>query len=184
MAYVSWSVVFGEQPSAAKWNILGTNDASFNDGTGITSLGSPSKIVFSGAKVTKSTTQSITTSVATAVSFNTETYDTESYHDNVTNNTRFTMPRTGYYLWTYQQNWNGGFGGSNTRIIANLYKNGSIDHEIFDGATAVTGEPSFTWSDVIRLSTNDYLEVDAFQASGGTLLLAAITSFSIVLLGT
>lgn len=37
MAYASWSVVFGEQPSAAKWNILGTNDASFNDGTGIAS---------------------------------------------------------------------------------------------------------------------------------------------------
>lgn len=35
MAYQSWSVVFGEQPSAAKWNILGSNDASFNDGTGI-----------------------------------------------------------------------------------------------------------------------------------------------------
>lgn len=35
MAYQSWSVVFGEQPSAAKWNILGTNDASFNDGSGI-----------------------------------------------------------------------------------------------------------------------------------------------------
>lgn len=35
MAYTAWSVVFGEQPSAAKWNILGTNDASFNDGTGI-----------------------------------------------------------------------------------------------------------------------------------------------------
>lgn len=34
MAYSSWSVVFGEQPSAAKWNILGNNDASFNDGTG------------------------------------------------------------------------------------------------------------------------------------------------------
>lgn len=30
MAYSSWSVVFGEQPSAAKWNILGTNDAQFN----------------------------------------------------------------------------------------------------------------------------------------------------------
>lgn len=29
MAYQSWSVVFGEQPSAAKWNILGTNDARF-----------------------------------------------------------------------------------------------------------------------------------------------------------
>lgn len=29
MAYSSWSVVFGEIPSAAKWNILGTNDAHF-----------------------------------------------------------------------------------------------------------------------------------------------------------
>lgn len=37
MAYAAWSVTFGEQPSAAKWNILGTNDASFNDGTGIAS---------------------------------------------------------------------------------------------------------------------------------------------------
>jgi hypothetical protein len=35
MAYTSFAVVFGEQPSAAKWNILGTNDASFNDGTGL-----------------------------------------------------------------------------------------------------------------------------------------------------
>lgn len=35
MAYASWSVVANEQPSASKWNILGTNDASFNDGTGI-----------------------------------------------------------------------------------------------------------------------------------------------------
>lgn len=30
MAYTSWSVAFGEQPSAAKWNILGTNDAYFD----------------------------------------------------------------------------------------------------------------------------------------------------------
>jgi hypothetical protein len=35
MAYQLWSVVFGEQPSASKWNILGTNDAGFNDGTAI-----------------------------------------------------------------------------------------------------------------------------------------------------
>lgn len=35
MSYQVWSVVFGEQPSASKWNILGTNDAGFNDGTAI-----------------------------------------------------------------------------------------------------------------------------------------------------
>lgn len=35
MAYAAWSVVAFETPTAAKWNILGTNDASFHDGTGI-----------------------------------------------------------------------------------------------------------------------------------------------------
>lgn len=33
MAYTAWSVVFGEQPTAAKWNQLGANDAGFKDGT-------------------------------------------------------------------------------------------------------------------------------------------------------
>lgn len=35
MAYNAWSVVAFEQPSAAKWNILGANDAGFADGTNI-----------------------------------------------------------------------------------------------------------------------------------------------------
>lgn len=38
MAYTAWSVVFGEQPTAAKWNQLGTNDAGFKDGTNIDNL--------------------------------------------------------------------------------------------------------------------------------------------------
>lgn len=33
MAYTAWSVVFGEQPTAAKWNQLGTNDAGLRDGS-------------------------------------------------------------------------------------------------------------------------------------------------------
>lgn len=33
--YTAWSVVFGEQPTAAKWNQLGTNDAGFKDGSNI-----------------------------------------------------------------------------------------------------------------------------------------------------
>lgn len=34
MAYASWSVTLNEQPSAAKWNILGTNDSYFNSTIG------------------------------------------------------------------------------------------------------------------------------------------------------
>lgn len=73
MAYQSWSVVFGEQPSASKWNILGTNDASFNDGTGIGNNAittakiiaeavTPAKIKMTGAAsaTTDTNTQTIT----------------------------------------------------------------------------------------------------------------------------
>lgn len=33
MSYAPWSVIAGEQPTTSKWNILGTNDAGFNDGS-------------------------------------------------------------------------------------------------------------------------------------------------------
>jgi hypothetical protein len=33
--YVLWSVTAGEQPTTAKWNLLGSNDASFNAGNGL-----------------------------------------------------------------------------------------------------------------------------------------------------
>ena len=32
--YAAWSVIAGEQPTTAKWNILGSNDSSFNTGVG------------------------------------------------------------------------------------------------------------------------------------------------------
>ena len=35
MSYTAWSVVFGEQPTAAKWNQLGANDAGFKDMTNV-----------------------------------------------------------------------------------------------------------------------------------------------------
>jgi len=67
MAYSAWSVVFGEQPSAAKWNILGTNDASFNDGTGIASLAITTAKLNTGAVTSvKQTAHYYQANVATA----------------------------------------------------------------------------------------------------------------------
>lgn len=49
MAYTAWSVVFGEQPSAAKWNQLGANDALFYSFLGDTATGFPVQIVGNSA---------------------------------------------------------------------------------------------------------------------------------------
>lgn len=68
MAYASWSVVFAEQPSAAKWNILGTNDAAFNNGTGIPSSGAiRSYVVTSETTASTSFTDLATVQNVTAV---------------------------------------------------------------------------------------------------------------------
>ena len=65
MAYASWSVVFGEQPSTAKWNILGTNDAGFNDGSGIaTNAITAAKLATSAIYLGNITTGDSTTSSA------------------------------------------------------------------------------------------------------------------------
>ena len=78
MAYQSWSVVFSEQPSTAKWNILGTNDASFNDGTGIgtgailpSSLSSTSIKGATGINVSPLTSTSATDVAGSSVTFTT-----------------------------------------------------------------------------------------------------------------
>jgi hypothetical protein len=79
MAYASWSVVFGEQPSASKWNILGTNDASFNDGTGISdgvltasklasTISASNQVLTAGTTASTSYTATLTGSSAPAAS--------------------------------------------------------------------------------------------------------------------
>lgn len=53
--------------------------------------------VFSGARVTTAG-GTITSTTAVTVDWNGETYDTDTYHDNVTNNSRLTAPTTSKYL--------------------------------------------------------------------------------------
>lgn len=65
MAYQSWSVVAGEIPTAAKWNILGTNDSSFNDGTGIgTGAIGSTKLNLTGSQAAVVLTSQTTTSTS------------------------------------------------------------------------------------------------------------------------
>ena len=52
---------------------------------------------FSGCRVTKGTPGNFPTS-NTAVTFDTEDYDTDAYHDTGSNTSRLTAPTTGYYV--------------------------------------------------------------------------------------
>ena len=51
-------------------------------------------------RIRQSSGQSITLNTLTALNFDTEDFDTDTMHDNVTNNTRITFATTGKYLVT------------------------------------------------------------------------------------
>jgi len=85
MAYTSWSVVYGEQPSAAKWNILGTNDASFNNGTGFSNgaIGSVNASLAAGIVC------QVVNTVSTAVNTGTTTIPLDDTIPQITEGTEF-----------------------------------------------------------------------------------------------
>lgn len=123
--------------SSADWKITG--------GGGVT---------FSGCRVTKSAVQSIGTT-ATAVTFDTETFDTDGYHDNVTNNSRLTVSSTAYYRIE------GGFStDANAVTRAQVKLNGTtIIADLSTGNTGASLHNGTNLSFVYSLTASDYIEL-------------------------
>jgi hypothetical protein len=124
---------------------------------------------FSGVRLTKSAPQTIATSTNTVLTFDTETYDTDSYHSTVTNTSRITIPsgKTGYYNVIASCIW--AFNSGSYRNL-HIYKNGSNLTHI------LTGDPGTTYPnvnmlivDALYLTAGDYIEMNVFQATGGNL---------------
>ena len=135
MTYAAWSVVFGEQPSAAKWNILGTNDSSFNDSTGINLQynnlsGFSNPYQFSAYRNAAINTGS---NAFAKIIFDTELYDT---NNNFATGT-YTIPVSGFYHFE----WGGQVTstGASQAIITSLYKNGT---EIRRGSRVISSATS------------------------------------------
>lgn len=160
MAYASWSVVFGEQPSAAKWNILGTNDASFNDGTGIataaiTSLKLSTTIA---CRAYRNAAATVTGGGgADKISLDATSYNIGSYFD--TANGRFVAPVTGYY----QVNASVRLAAVNTNgiVAIHIYANGASYCNNNTGGTVNAQEFGAVITDVVYVSAGQYIELYA-----------------------
>jgi hypothetical protein len=167
---------------------VGTNGQVLTaDSTVATGLAwaTPAASGYVGVGVTKSADQSIPNATYTAVTWDGEDWDTNTYHDNSTNNSRVTIPsgKAGKYLVTVNLNYaSNGTGG--IRLL-NIYKNG-----------VATGDNNFQTSSVFNtaavrsvvmdLAVNDYIQAYAYQDCGGALNLKASsqgTSMQVTYLG-
>ena len=170
---------------------VGTNGqvltADSTAATGLKWATAASGSTFVGSSVYKTGgTQSISTATATAITFNAESYDTDAFHDNSTNNTRLTVPtgKGGYYL----VNGSISFVGNATGLRgAYLYKNGAVQNYVALIATSgAAANTMVTFSYAIKLVAADYVELYAYQSSGGNLQVddkITDTTFAISYLG-
>lgn len=119
------------------------------------------------AVVNTATTQTIATSTYTALTFNSELFDTNNFHDNSTNTSRLTATFAGKYQINHSNQW--GLNAAGQRAAA-IYKNGSTFAyfpSILGSAGIYVGN---TISYVVDLAVNDYIEIFAYQTSGGNLV--------------
>jgi len=143
----------------------------------------PAAPSFVGCSLVASADTTIATGTLTAVAWNTEDFDTDGFHDNVTNNSRITIPsgKAGKYQVNAMIRWDDNATAQREILI---YKNGAVIKQF--SMAANNQYPSINLCVILNLSVSDYLQVYAYQTSGGTRNLypsGAQGHFSVGLLG-
>jgi hypothetical protein len=128
-----------------------------------------SAVAFSGALVAITANQSINDATPTFIAFNTETYDTDSYHDNATNPTRLTIPDDGWYVVAGSAVFaSNATGYRRLQIFLNgigfVGRPAALQNAVSGIATSIS-----VTSAAVFLSAGDYLEFEVTQTSGGAL---------------
>src|SRR5215471_5910415 len=123
------------------------------------------------ASATKSADQSIANGTWTLISWDTETFDTDTIHDTVTNNDRLTCKTAGLYMIGFNANWFANTTGiravqiqKNTEALPGVGIAGKSDSAPSTGITAPYNAVGF-----VQLAVNDYICITVYQNSGGAL---------------
>jgi hypothetical protein len=125
-------------------------------------------IVPAACSVRKSGTQSIPHDSSTAVTFDVEDFDTDTMHDNAVNQSRITINTAGIYIISGLVGFAPTAGGGVRE--ASIRKNGASTYLSLAKYVALTSTENFVQVAVIaNLAVNDYVELYAYQSSGGAI---------------
>lgn len=173
MAYTAWSVVYGEQPTAAKWNQLGENDAGFKNGANIDDDAIQERHIADDAvqsshidgdsfyrfRATKTANQTCSAGFQ-KVTFNSVVRGTFS-----TAGSRFTAPVAGdYSIHAAVQILQATAGNVDDAVF--IYKNGTAFSR--GGNVNGTAYPALLIDDVVPMAAGDYLEIWVRIKTAGT----------------
>lgn len=137
----------------------------------LTTTGWRAASVAIGCRVYHSVNQAITTATFTALAFNSERFDTDAIHSTVTNNSWLTCTVAGKYLITGQY----AFAANATGLrIISIRLNGATYIAEASFAPVSGTETEVFLTTVYDLAVGDYVELIAYQTSGGNLNVEAI----------
>jgi hypothetical protein len=136
--------------------------------TGLKWAAPASGSTFVGCSVYNSAAQTISNAVLTAITFNSENFDTDGFHSTSSNTSRITVPsgKGGYYLLVANTNW---VQNANNQRNNYFYKNGAkiYQQDFEQGGSLVY--PGFGYSVITEGAVGDYFEWYVLQDTGGNL---------------
>ena len=149
---------------------IGSTGQVLTVAAGIPSWATPASTTptFVGCSLTKTANQSTSNATATAITFDSELKDTDAFHSTSSNTSRITIPtgKAGMYLITGQINW-----ASNATGVRDgaIYKNGVVMTQAFVQPATNGAWSASSVSQIQELAVGDYIELFAYQTSGGAL---------------
>jgi hypothetical protein len=120
-----------------------------------------------GARVYNNATISIPNGVTTYLTFNSERFDTDTIHDTVTNNSRLTCKTAGKYIIVGHVRFFSNQTG--TMRLASIRLNGATEIARHSQSPAIVPNVEMSVTTIYDLAVNDYVELGAYQDSGGAL---------------
>jgi hypothetical protein len=153
---------------------IGTTGQVLTVSGGVPSWATPSAAApaFAGCSVYNSASFSISSGVDTTLTWNSEFFDTNAFHDTSTNTDRITIP-TGYggkYQISVANRWEAN--GTGNRNMT-LFKNGAKLFDFMDMGGFAGSITTVTRTIILNLAAGDYISIKAFQNSGSTLTMYA-----------
>lgn len=159
------------------WAMSWTNRPTYWDAPGQVELGEDKQKILDQiefltsppmAQLRQTVGQSISNGTFTALTFDTEGWDTYNGHSTVTNTSRYVVPVAGYYQLSGKVAWNGNTTG---RRVSQWAVNGTgvTASQVAVTANSVSDVEHPTSTIDVLLALNDYVEILAWQDSGGAL---------------
>jgi len=139
-----------------------------NSGATAPEWAAPAAGGFIGASIYNSESQSISNTTYTTLTFDSEVFDTDTFHDTATNNSRITIPsgKNGKYLIVAKFHFAGNATGTNR--LGGIKKNGT-SVGLFRGINGNSSSVGWNASVILDLVATDYIELEVYQDSGGSL---------------